>query len=167
MYSCIVILGAPNDDCGNLSEIAKSRSLLALQCIQAIGVDRTRIVLTGGFGPHFNTSGAPHTQHVARFLETQGISSDLIDAELHSGNTAADIILLSEYLAQTKIRYTSIEVVTSDFHVARVRYLISNSSMKGLNLEFHGATAVLENDILERLVRHETQALKNLSCGAK
>jgi hypothetical protein len=83
----VVVLGAPNSPEGVLSEIARSRALLAAtvfrekvvahrteqttpeeETISAV-VPPPRLVLTGGFGSHFNThSTLPHAHFVRQFL---------------------------------------------------------------------------------------------------
>src|SRR5262249_42774651 len=62
----LIILGAPNDAHGELLPIAEARARAAI-CEYRRRPD-CKIVVTGGHGRHFNTSGIPHAHHVARFL---------------------------------------------------------------------------------------------------
>lgn len=58
MKRIILLLGAPNDDFGNLSKIALDRA----DC--AFGIysnnESIQLLCTGGCGKHFNTTNKPH-----------------------------------------------------------------------------------------------------------
>ena len=66
MQGILLVLGAPNDEQGNLSSIARER------CDQAIRVYKEhpgyKILLTGGYGPHFNTTSLPHASYTKQYL---------------------------------------------------------------------------------------------------
>jgi len=63
---CIMILGAPNDSKGRLSLIAKSR---LKQGARELSLNPGfKILLTGGFGNHFNQTIYPHWKYAKDFL---------------------------------------------------------------------------------------------------
>ena len=68
--SAIIVLGAPNDEEGNLLHIAKSR------CDQAYYEFQKRskhmVLCTGGFGEHFNKTIHPHAKFAQEYLKTKG-----------------------------------------------------------------------------------------------
>src|SRR6476620_229434 len=87
----IMILGAPNDKNGNLSIIAKSR---LKQGAKELSLNPGfKILLTGGFGQHFNETNCPHWHYAKDFLiEELSICPDsfLLEA-IDSTNTVEDI----------------------------------------------------------------------------
>ena len=63
---CILILGAPNDKKGNLSLIAITR--LTKGATELSLNPGFKILLTGGFGKHFNDTDQPHWKYAKDFL---------------------------------------------------------------------------------------------------
>ena len=118
----LVVLGAPNSDAGELLPIAKSRLEYAIKLYFRFA--RPPVVITGGFGDHFNRTQKPHWEYVKRALVAGGIQPDDIIATINSSNTQEDIELLSNNAAIHRYQY--ILIVTSDFHVPRVCLLASN-----------------------------------------
>ncbi|ULT24474.1 YdcF family protein [Sphingobacterium sp. E70] len=76
MNNIIIVLGAPNDARGNLSQIAQDRLNCAYNLYQANG--SFRIVCTGGFGAHFNPTEKPHYFYAQKFLIEKGIPDHAI-----------------------------------------------------------------------------------------
>ena len=85
MKGVIILLGAPNDEKGRLSRIARER------CEQAILEYRKnsgyKILPTGGFGPHFNVTDKPHGFYSGRYLISRGIPKEDILEGVESSNT--------------------------------------------------------------------------------
>lgn len=116
----IAVLGATNDDNGRLSPMAEARAAKAVQVWRTM--TGAKLVLTGGFGEHFNNTDRPHWQYVAGQLKEQGIPPGDIIAVAESRHTYEDILFLREILALHRPR--RIVVVTSDYHAARVRSIL-------------------------------------------
>ena len=76
-----------------------------------------KIVVTGGHGRHFNTSGVPHAQHVARFLVAHGVAREDLILVDDTGNTVEDAAHAVSVVARFGVRVLC--VVTSDFHRER------------------------------------------------
>jgi len=145
MNGIIVILGSPNDEQGNLSELAIGR------LEQGLAEYRRRkeykILCTGGFGEHFNTTDRPHAEYAIRYLLQKGIpEKDILDIA-QSRNTVEDALLSKPIIAKSGVR--SLIVVSSDFHMERVKYIFQrvfkryrltfSASKTSVSLEHHGA----------------------------
>ena len=65
--SVIIVLGAPNDSEGNLSAIAIERCQQAL--IEYAQNPGAKILPTGGWGEHFNTTDKPHSHYLRQYLK--------------------------------------------------------------------------------------------------
>lgn len=154
----IVVLGSPNSDKGELSEIAINRldQVFAFYKIN----ENYKILCTGGFGPHFNTTSLPHAKYAADYLMQRGVQADDILEFVISSNTIEDArkaqAVLQKYQAQNLV------VITSDFHIERAS-IIFNSYLQDQNLIFVEATSTLDENRLEKLIKHERNAIKKLS----
>lgn len=115
----IVVLGSPNSEAGELSSIAKERCELALA--EYAKRPDWKFLLTGGYGAHFNTTDQPHAAYVKRHLVSRGIAGQEILELVESTNTLQDASLSKPIIM--KYRVPEIVVVTSDYHVARARYV--------------------------------------------
>ncbi|MGW7437517.1 YdcF family protein [Streptomyces sp. NPDC054849] len=116
----VAVLAAPNDENGELSVMARERSRTALDLVRS--APGARLVLTGGFGAQFNTTDVPHWRHCARWLRSQGMGPDEVADRLETRHSSDDVLFLRE-LAR-RHRTDRVTVVTSDYHAARIRYLL-------------------------------------------
>lgn len=155
----IVLLGSPNRDDGTLYDVARDR------CEQAITEWRqhpgSKILPTGGFGDHFNTTDQPHAAYLRAYLHARGVPPQDVIEGAHSRNTIEDATL-SFPIVQRHGASRAI-VVTSDYHGARAQYVFGRS-YAGVELTFalcptDQATCELD---LPALVAHEREALANL-----
>lgn len=150
MKGVIILLGAPNDDIGNLSSVAAER------CRQAIFEYRATpghvILPTGGFGEHFNRSAEPHAHYTRRWLLEHGVPEKDISDPVYSRFTEEDARLSKPVVARLGVRL--VKVVTSDFHVARAK-LIFEDAFAGYQISFSASQTVLPRRELARLVEHE------------
>jgi uncharacterized SAM-binding protein YcdF (DUF218 family) len=157
MNGIIIVLGSPNDISGNLSSIAVER------CNQAL-LEYTKhrdymILLTGGYGEHFNKTEKPHAFYTAQYLCSKGISEDSILAFVESSNTFEDV-KLSKHLIE-KYNPKNIIVVTSDFHHDRVKYLLEQD-LPERKLKLSCSKTNLPKNELNKIINHETKALTKL-----
>lgn len=66
MNTVIIVLGAPNSSDGRLSVIAKSRYDQAYQTY--LHNPKAKILCTGGFGAHFNTTDCAHERYTKQLF---------------------------------------------------------------------------------------------------
>jgi uncharacterized SAM-binding protein YcdF (DUF218 family) len=153
----IVVLGAQNDDQGGLSSIAKER------CHQALAEYRkhagARLVLTGGWGRHFNTTARPHVHYVREYLEAHGIPAEAIAACIESSSTVEDARLCRPVVQRDGLR--KLIVVTSDFHVARAE-LVFRREFPDLAIELSASRTHLPEEELRHRITHERHAIARL-----
>jgi uncharacterized SAM-binding protein YcdF (DUF218 family) len=116
----VVVLAAPNDAGGVLSPMARDRTRAALELVRSSSA--ARLVLTGGFGSQFNTTGQPHWSHCAAWLADQGVPPGIVLACLETRHSYEDVLFMSELFRRH--RFTGITVVTSDYHAARIRFIL-------------------------------------------
>ena len=161
MNGLIVVLGSPNAEDGRLYSVAKERCQLALD--EYASHPGWRILLTGGYGAHFNTTHHPHAAYLKRYLAARGIPQHDIVEFAESSNTIEDASLSKPIVSKYAVR--RILVITSDYHQDRARYVFGKEfADTDVEIEFSIAQtdeAVCELD-LEALKRHERAALERL-----
>jgi len=155
MTEIIFVLGSPNSNDGSLSDISLSR----IEC--AIGIHarmpHSRIIATGGFGEHFNTTAIPHRELVHRHLVKLGFRFSMAFPEgLLSSNTVEDVQMIVSFTASRGFEHYV--VVTSEFHLARCRYIFDCLEPKSVDL--YGSNDPPNLD--QTIVKHENKALAQL-----
>lgn len=159
---CIMILGAPNDLSGNLSFLAKTRLKQGYQVLSQH--PNFKILLTGGFGKHFNETSLPHWTYAKEFLiqELAVSPESFLPEAIESSNTVEDIEK-AQPLFQ-KYRFRKIIIVTSEFHLKRVQYIVGMAlnSYLGSILFSYVPDKELDAALLKNLYEHENQALAYL-----
>ena len=152
----LVVLGSPNSPEGELSEIAKSRLDAAVGLYKA----GKRILCTGGWGKHFNTSPKAHAVYAKEFLITRGIPESAFLELAESANTVEDAVKSKKILSQVK--YSGITVITSDFHQERVQ-LIFSEVLKRVAFQCIGVKSdFLDSEQRLKLKAHEQEAIRNI-----
>ncbi|MDO6428568.1 YdcF family protein [Thalassotalea sp. 1_MG-2023] len=148
------MLGSPNDNTGKLSVIAKSRCDKVLDVFQQ---DMScRILCTGGFGEHFNTTTKPHAHYCQQYLQSKGIGRNVFYQPALSRYTLEDALLAKPILAHHKIDH--IILVTSDFHLERA-LLVFSHVMPDVVLSPQGAKSPMSENERDALIAHEKTAL--------
>ncbi|MDZ7898632.1 MAG: YdcF family protein [Arcicella sp.] len=154
----LVVLGSPNSPEGELFLMAKKR---LDRCYQEYLSYKYSIILTGGFGVHFNTSNQPHHYWTKQYLIQQGVDSQDIIAVLDSTNTVQDAVLLLPILAQSPIKH--LVIITSDYHQERVEFIFKSVLGEKVSLSYIGVHSEgIDPEILDKLITHETLALEGL-----
>lgn len=158
----IVILGAPNDDAGQLSLMALGRVALGYQCYRERQAAGWRLLLTGGFGEHFNRTPLPHAAYLHQWLLAQGVPADDIVEFALSRHTGEDARLAQPIVERYGVRH--LLVVTSDFHLARAAWIF-RTVFPTYTLEFVGAPYLPTCSPVEqaRLIAHEARRLAELT----
>lgn len=135
MQKVIVILGAPNDDFGNLSVMAQERAMKGKEIF--LKEKRAHILVVGGWGKQFNTTGKPHAFYVKNFLLSIGLhETNFIDFAL-SSNTFEDAIKSKEIIDAHQIK--DIIIVTSDFHIYRTKIIFNKIFSGDYKIIYSGA----------------------------
>ena len=156
--TAIVVLGSPNSPEGELFLMAKKRLDI---CYESYLSNKYPIILTGGFGLHFNTSNYPHHHWTKQYLIRKGVGSQDIIAFLDSANTLQDATMLLPILAQNFIEH--LIIITSDYHVERVEFIFKSVLGEKVSLSYIGVGSEgIDPEILAKLIIHETLALEGL-----
>lgn len=157
----IMVLGSPNDANGNLYSVALSR------CRQAFALWKNNpdwsILLTGGYGEHFNTSPKPHAAYLKEFLVQQGVPSSKFLEFAESRNTLEDATLSLPIVVSHGA--SAVDVITSDYHVPRARFVFmrefESTSVALLFVAVPTDAGLCEFD-LESQIEHERKSLQRL-----
>lgn len=150
----IILLGAPNDDSGQLSSLATERCERAL--LEYRAVPGYAVLPTGGFGEHFNRTDHPHAFYTRCYLLGRSVPERDILAPVLSNSTKEDASLSKPVVVSCGVH--NVVVVTSDFHVARAT-LIFEREFAGFQLSFSASKTVLPRQELTKLLEHERNAL--------
>ncbi|KPJ70067.1 hypothetical protein AMJ44_01160, partial [candidate division WOR-1 bacterium DG_54_3] len=150
MNGIIIILGSPNDAHGNLSDIATGRLNKGLQ--EYRHYPGYKILCTGGFGEHFNTTDKPHAHYAINYLLQKGLLETDILEIVESQNTVEDALLSKPIIE--KYNVTSLIIVSSDFHMLRVRYIFEKI-YRGYHLTFSGTKTDYNEERYKILRNHE------------
>jgi uncharacterized SAM-binding protein YcdF (DUF218 family) len=153
----IVVLGSPNFPDGTLGPIALDR----LQgCLSIFNPQKHKILCTGGFGTHFNTSPIAHANYLKDFLIQKGVPSTAFLPLALSSNTVEDAVMSKSILIKTEFK--DLVIITSEYHVARVKFIFTEI-LKDFNLNFNAVTHHSIDDVLEPLIQHEKMAMDQLN----
>ena len=158
----IVVLGSPNAGDGELYSIAKERCERAL--VEYARRPDWKLLLTGGFGAHFNTTDKPHAAYLKRYLVRRGVPGQAIVEFAESSNTLQDASLSKPIVL--KYKAAEIVVVTSDYHLDRARYIFEQEfADTEVRIEFSISQTeeeACEFDLVAQK-KHEQEALAKLS----
>jgi len=153
----IVVLGASNDAQGGLTPTAVARAECALG--EYCAREGSKMLITGGFGPHFNVGPEPHARYVRRYLVSRGVRPADILGLIESRNTIEDATMTKRALARTGVR--SLCVVTSDYHLARAKRIFERV-LCSHDLRFVASSSRLSPEEYEKACQHEADALRCL-----
>lgn len=153
----VVVLGSPNDDSGNLQPIALER--LRRGAAEFLAEPNTRVLVTGGFGPHFNRTARPHAEYARAFLLSLGVPERAFTESALSGNTVEDALLARPIVDRSGAR--RLIVVTSDFHLDRARFVFDRV-FSDLERVYSPAPHEGPVDAARELASHEARALARL-----
>jgi len=151
----LVVLGSPNSVSGALSTISISR---LKYCVQYFNIDK-RVLCTGGFGPHFNTTKIPHATYAKAYLLEQGISRASFLPPALSSNTVEDAVKIKSIISE--LENIKLIIISSDYHLKRVEYIF-NEILKEYSKTYIGVTSNLDAKTLEILSQHEEKALDKI-----
>lgn len=158
MRGIIAILGSPNDDDGNLSDISIGR--LAKGMEEYKRNSGYKIMCTGGFGEHFNRTDTPHAIYAVKYLKENGIPEEDILEIIESHDMIEDAVKSKPVIDRHGV--TDLIVVSSDFHMERVKYVF-RIVFKGYSLRFSGAETDFTEETYKCLFAHEKRELDKLN----
>lgn len=157
----IVILGSPNDAVGQLTEMGERR--VGKGYIEYLQRRHSgwKILLTGGFGAHFNTTDKPHAYYTQQLLLAWGVPAEDMVEFAESRHTVEDATLTRQIAERYGVKH--LVVVSSDFHLPRVRFIFKNI-FSDCQLTFVEAEylALCGLAVQQSLQAHETSALEQL-----
>ena len=153
----IMVLGSTINSEGILSEIAISR---LEKCIEVVkNKDDYLIILTGGFGGHFNTTNRMYSLYAYEYLINNGIDTGSISALIPSIDTVEDATL--SYRVIKHLNPLKIVIITSEFHQERVKYIFGKV-YKEFKLEYISSAYMADEEIMHQLALTEQRELKLL-----
>lgn len=133
----LIVLGSTLTEKGDLSAIAKSRLDKCLEICKAS--DDMLVLLTGGFGGHFNKTGRMYALYAYEYLVSSGLNPLNISALVPSTDTVEDATM--SFRIVEHLNPKQITVITSDFHIERVKYIFKrvfiNRKINYLSVPFH------------------------------
>ena len=139
LATLIIILGYINDPAGELAPTTQSRLDRGFELWQ--DNPQAKILLTGGFGAHFNTTDQPHAFYAEQYLLARGVPLEaMIYPYALSANTVDDARKSKPILEQLNPK--KIFLVTSSFHLERARFVFTHI-MPQFQFEGVGVTAPL------------------------
>ena len=153
----IVVLGSPNFPDGTLGPIALDR---LLGCLGIFDPTKHKILCTGGFGAHFNTSPVAHANYLKDFLIQKGVPSTAFLPLALSSNTVEDAVMSKSILKE--VEYKNLIILTSEYHLARVKFIFTEI-FNDFNLSFNAVIHHSIDDVLEPLIQHEKVAMDQLN----
>ncbi|MCM2339489.1 MAG: YdcF family protein [Burkholderiales bacterium] len=157
----IIILGSRNDDNGNLTTNAKKRIEKAIEIFNKY--KNYKLLPTGGYGAHFNTTNKPHSFYIKRYLLSERIPESEILQIIESKNTIEDLKFSKKLIDTLEIQ--KIILVTSDFHVLRVRLLSKKIFERVYNIKVIGTQNTHPLNIKINRYYHEIKQIVKILLG--
>ena len=134
MTRVIIVLGDYVTKKGILSDEQKKRIDEGIN--QFYKKKATFILFGGGFGKHFNQTMKPLAEHMKKYALEQGIPAKNILVENYSFNTIENILFAKKILKA--MRLTKIMIVSSDWHLPRVKLICKFLLEKKYTVSFKG-----------------------------
>lgn len=160
-HGVILVLGSPNSDDGELYSIAKERCELAIK--EYNNRSNFKLLLTGGYGKHFNNSRNLHAEYLKKHLEMKGIPKEAFIEFVESSNTLEDASLSKPIVV--KHGFTDMIIITSDYHVDRAS-MIFEKEYSDSNVKINFSASITNEEICEidliSLKKHEMETLKKM-----
>ncbi len=157
MKGVIIILGSPNDDKGNLMQMAVDRIDKGIE--EYNKRPGYKIIVTGGFGKHFNTTDKPHAHYAKQYLVEKGVAEHDILALVESRFTMEDATLSKPVADQYRAK--ALVIVSSDFHIPRVSYIFRHV-FRGYHLSYSEVPTHCSPEQYHKLLQHEAEALDKM-----
>lgn len=152
----ITLLGAQNDERGNLSDMAVLRAEGALEAYRS--TPGSRFLIHGGYG-HFNRAERPHGYYLRQFLLGRGLDPSHVLGVLESAHTVDEGLRTYRFLdGRDAIGLT---IVTSNHHMARARLIFEHFFSPAL-LEYVSTGDGVDEDELRTRRAHEAMRVEEI-----
>ncbi len=155
MKGVMIILGHRNDNQGRLSSISKERLNTGINNLE----EDYKIIVTGAFGEGFNTTKKMHGSYLKEYLIKKGMSKSRFLRVARSSHTVEDALFSHVIVGGHKVK--NVAVVTSDFHMARVKFIFERI-FKDYNLKFIRSKTKISLEKMKTLKSHEQKTLRRL-----
>lgn len=157
----VLVLGSPNDEAGLICAMGQGRIALGLALYRERAAAGWKLLLTGGYGAHFNTTALPHAHYARALMLENGVPPDDVVELAESRNTVDDALAARPIVERHGA--PKLLVVSSDFHLPRVEFVFRRV-FPDRTLAFAGAPylATRPPDEQARLQAHEERELANL-----
>jgi uncharacterized SAM-binding protein YcdF (DUF218 family) len=162
IHDLVMVLGSTIENNGALSSIAIERLNAATALITKL--ESPKIILTGGFGDHFNRTSRAYSLYAQDYLIGNGVPVESIAALVPSLDTVEDATLSVGIVAHLKPE--RIFIVTSDFHLKRVKYIFEHV-FPSEAITFIAAPHTADVDSLNALAAKEDFELSTLKATGK
>lgn len=162
VHDLVIVLGSTIIGDGVLSKIASERLDAALDLIPKL--NSPKLILTGGFGDHFNKTARAYSLYAQDYLIKNGLSPDLVAALVPSLDTVEDATL--SFGIVNFLKPARIFVLTSDFHLERVRYIFGRV-YSGKSVNFVAVPHIAEKRSIAELLEKEKFELATLMSTGK
>ena len=151
----IVVLGAPNDENGLLSNIAISRLNKCLEIYRP----GSFVLCTGGWGANFNQAPQSHAHYASKYLISNGIDKTHFLEFALSAHTVEDAVKTKKIIEP--FLPVKLSLITSDFHLERAQ-LIFDKILQIPDIEYIGAPTNMAKKSLEQLITHEKKSIEEI-----
>ena len=154
----LIVLGSTLTEKGELSAIAKGRLDRCLEICKVSG--DFLVLLTGGFGRHFNKTGRMYALYAYEYLVSSGLNPLSVSALVPSTDTVEDATM--SFRIVDHLNPKEIIVITSDFHLARVKFIFERVFLNR-RIEYSSVPYYADNETLTYLNSIEHKELILLS----
>jgi len=142
------------------SMIYLQKSIQLQDTVIGFYTENKKILCTGGWGNHFNTSPLAHAVYSKAYLRKKGIPEHAFIELALSANTVEDAV--KSKIILSRLDNPGITIITSDFHLERVK-LIFNEVLKGFEFQFKAVHSdFLDSKEREKLVAHEQAGIRTI-----
>ncbi|OQK16034.1 hypothetical protein AU255_13040 [Methyloprofundus sedimenti] len=154
------ILGAGNDDAGNIDSDAIQRCDLAVEMLTSN--KQTQLILCGGFGDHFNITDQQHYKYLKKYIESKKSNFEgAILGYVDSYNTIDDIQGINTLLQPLISNSIKLVIITNDYHVLRASILAKkNITSENVTVQFLSVSSLKDVTLLSSRLEHEIRRIK-------
>jgi uncharacterized SAM-binding protein YcdF (DUF218 family) len=152
----IIVLGSPNSKNGRLGKLAIGR---ANKCLEIFEPSNDKILCTGGFGTHFNTSPKAHAEYLMRYLVRKGVPKNNFLPIALSANTVEDATKSKKILEGTSCK--NLTIITTAYHFPRVKLIFDEILAEYIKTYLPVANNIAEK-ALKKYIAHEAKAIDGI-----
>ena len=154
------ILGAGNDEAGNIDSDGIQRCDLAIEMLASH--NQAQLILCGGFGEHFNTTDQHHYQYLKEYIVSKLNNTEVpILGNVDSYNTIDDIQGINALLQPLLSNNIKLVIITNDYHVLRSSILAKKIiTSENITVQFLSVSSLKDITILSSRLEHEFGRIK-------